>query len=67
MQELATIKDKDTIIGKVTMDEYGQNIVPLVTAYVSQDGKWVPWKQSEYASGKRTLPGLVYMKERGGK
>jgi branched-chain amino acid transport system substrate-binding protein len=67
MQELATIKDKDTIIGKVTMDSYGQNIVPLVTAYVSQDGKWVPWKQSEYASGKRTLPGLVYMKERGGK
>lgn len=53
--EINGTKDKDTIIGKVTFDEYGQNIVPLVTAYVSQDGKWVPWKQSEYASGKRKL------------
>ena len=48
-------KDKDTIIGKVTFDEYGQNIVPLITGYVSQDGKWVPWVDSEYASGARSL------------
>ncbi len=48
-------KDRDTIIGKVTFDEYGQNIVPLITAYVSQDGKWVSWSKSEYASGKRSL------------
>jgi len=48
-------KDKDTIIGKVTFDEYGQNIVPLITGYVSQDGKWVPWDDSEYASGERSL------------
>jgi branched-chain amino acid transport system substrate-binding protein len=65
MEELATIKDKDTIIGKVTFDEYGQNIVPLVTAYVSQDGQWVPWGQSEYASGARTLPGMKFMKQKG--
>jgi branched-chain amino acid transport system substrate-binding protein len=48
-------KDRDTIIGKVTFDEYGQNIVPLITAYVSQDGKWVSWNKSEYASGQRSL------------
>ena len=48
-------KDRDTIIGKVTFDDHGQNVVPLITAYVSQDGKWVSWGQSEYASGKRNL------------
>ncbi len=48
-------RDKETIIGKVTFDDYGQNIVPLITGYVSQDGEWVPWDDSEYASGKRTL------------
>jgi branched-chain amino acid transport system substrate-binding protein len=48
-------KDRDTIIGKVTFDEYGQNIVPLITAYVSQDGQWVSWTKSEYASGARSL------------
>ena len=57
--ELAATKDVDTIIGKVTFDEAGQNIVPLITAYVSQDGQWVSWAASEYASGKRTLPGLI--------
>lgn len=63
MNELATIKDVDTIIGKVTMDEHGQNIVPLITAYVSQDGKWVPWNKSEYKSGQRVLPGIAFMKK----
>ncbi|MCK4516752.1 MAG: branched-chain amino acid ABC transporter substrate-binding protein [Spirochaetaceae bacterium] len=48
------------IIGKVHFNEYGQNDEPLVTAYVSQDGVWVPWGDSEYASGVRTLPGLAY-------
>jgi branched-chain amino acid transport system substrate-binding protein len=48
-------KDRDTIIGKVTFDEYGQNIVPLITPYVSQDGQWVSWNRSEYASGERSL------------
>lgn len=47
----------DTIIGPVNFDKYGQNDVPLVTPHVSQDGKWVAWDKSEYASGKRTLPG----------
>lgn len=60
-QELAKTKDIDTIIGKVTFDEAGQNIVPLITAYVSQDGQWVSWDTSEYKSGKRKLPGLKYI------
>ncbi len=60
-QELAKTKDVETIIGKVTFDEAGQNIVPLITAYVSQDGKWVSWATSEYKSGKRKLPGLKFM------
>ena len=48
------------IIGEIHFNEYGQNDVPLVTAYVSQDGVWVPWDDSEYASGERTLPGFAY-------
>ena len=51
-------KKEDTIIGPVEFDDHGQNIMALVTGYVSQDGKWVVWEDSEYASGKRTLPGL---------
>lgn len=57
-EELNKTDVPDTIIGPVKFDDHGQNVVPLITAYVSQDGKWVPWAQSEYASGKRTLPGL---------
>jgi branched-chain amino acid transport system substrate-binding protein len=55
--ELAKVKDKDTIVGKVTFDEHGQNTVPVITKYVVQDGKWVLWEDSEYASGKRKLRG----------
>ena len=56
--ELANVKDRDSIIGKVTFDDHGQNIVPLITKYVVQDGKWVVWEESEYGSGKRKLKGL---------
>jgi branched-chain amino acid transport system substrate-binding protein len=62
-EELNKTDVQDTIIGPVKFDEYGQNIVPLITAYVSQDGKWVPCSQSEYASGVRTLPGLLYLNQ----
>ena len=63
MDELVKTNNVDSIIGKITFDNYGQNIVPLVTEYVSQDGKWVPIKSSEYApGGKRTLPGVAYLK-----
>jgi branched-chain amino acid transport system substrate-binding protein len=58
-------KKADTIIGPVEFDEHGQNVVPLITTYVAQDGKWVVWEDSEYAAGKRELPGLKFRKERG--
>jgi branched-chain amino acid transport system substrate-binding protein len=55
--DLANVKDRDTIVGKVTFDDHGQNSVPIITKYVIQDGKFVEWDESEYASGKRKLPG----------
>ena len=61
-QRLKRTKDRNTIIGPVEFDEHGQNTVPLISKYVSQDGKWVLWEDSEYASGKRTLPGLKFKK-----
>ena len=55
--DLANVKDRDSIVGKVTFDDHGQNTVPVITKYVIQDGKFVEWDDSEYASGKRKLPG----------
>ncbi|CAM5436760.1 Leucine-, isoleucine-, valine-, threonine-, and alanine-binding protein OS=Afipia felis OX=1035 GN=braC_2 PE=3 SV=1 [Afipia felis] len=55
--ELAKVQDRDSIVGKITFDDHGQNTVPVVTKYVVQDGKFVEWDDSEYASGKRKLPG----------
>ena len=55
--ELADVKDRDSIVGKITFDDHGQNAVPVITSYVIQDGKFVEWDDSEYASGKRKLPG----------
>ena len=57
-QALADVKGRPSIIGPITFDDYGQNITPLTTKYVAQDGKWVVWEDSEYASGKRKLRGL---------
>src|SRR6478672_8417972 len=53
--ELAKVKDKDSIIGKITFDDHGQNIVPLISKYVAQDGKWVIWEDSAYGKGQRKL------------
>ncbi|HEX9579412.1 MAG TPA: branched-chain amino acid ABC transporter substrate-binding protein [Myxococcales bacterium] len=53
--ELAKVKDFDSIVGKITFDDHGQNTVPVITKYVVQDGKWVLWEESEYAGGKRKL------------
>jgi branched-chain amino acid transport system substrate-binding protein len=61
--KLKRTKSADTIIGPVEFDEHGQNTVPLISKYVSQDGKWVLWEDSEYASGKRTLPGIRFKKQ----
>lgn len=55
---LNATKDVETIIGKVTFDDHRQNVVPLITQYVVQDGKWVVWEDSEYVKGKRKLKGL---------
>jgi branched-chain amino acid transport system substrate-binding protein len=57
-EALGNVKDHDSIVGPVTFDDHGQNMVPLITKYVAQDGKWVVWEDSEYASGKRKLAGL---------
>ncbi len=54
---LANVKNQDSIIGPITFDGHGQNTVPLITKYVVQDGKWMVWEDSEYASGKRKLVG----------
>jgi branched-chain amino acid transport system substrate-binding protein len=51
------VKDVDSIVGKITFDDHGQNTVPVITKYVVQDGKWVGWEESEYAGGKRKLTG----------
>lgn len=54
--DLANVKDRDSIVGKITFDDHGQNTVAVITKYVVQDGKFVEWDDSEYASGKRKLP-----------
>jgi branched-chain amino acid transport system substrate-binding protein len=54
---LGDVKDRDSIVGKITFDDHGQNTVPLITKYVVQDGKWVLWEDSDYVTGKRKLPG----------
>ena len=44
------------VIGDIQWDEYGQNTVGGLTVYVNQDGKWIKYEESEYASGVRALP-----------
>lgn len=57
-EALGKIKDRSSIIGPITFDDYGQNITPLTTKYVVQDGKWTIWDESEYPTGKRKLKNL---------
>lgn len=54
-EELGSVNDRPSIVGPINFDDHGQNITPLTTKYVVQDGKWVVWEDSEYASGKRKL------------
>jgi branched-chain amino acid transport system substrate-binding protein len=56
-EALAKVNNHDSIIGPITFDGHGQNTVSLITKYVVQDGKWVVWEDSDYASGKRKLVG----------
>ncbi len=55
---LNNVKNRKSIIGPITFDDHGQNITPLTTRYVVQDGKWIVWEDSDYASGKRKLKRL---------
>ena len=57
-EELGNVTERPSIVGPITFDDHGQNITPLTTKYVVQDGKWVVWEDSEYASGKRKLKNL---------
>lgn len=52
---LNEVSGHDSIVGKISFDDHGQNTVALITKYVIQDGKWTVWEDSEYASGKRKL------------
>jgi len=54
---LNKVKNVDSIVGKISFDDHGQNTVAAITKYVAQDGKWVVWEDSEYAAGKRKLAG----------
>lgn len=54
---MSKVAEHESITGPITFDEHGQNTVALITTYVAQDGQWVVWDDSEYASGKRKLPG----------
>jgi branched-chain amino acid transport system substrate-binding protein len=50
-------RGRQSIVGEITFDDHGQNTVPLITKYVAQDGAWVLWEDSEYATGARKLKG----------
>lgn len=58
IKELNATRDRDSIVGKISFDDHGQNTVPLITKFVVQDGKWTVWEDSEYAKGRRKLPRL---------
>ncbi len=45
------------ILGVTKFDEFGQTLSGGLNLKVSQDKKWVVWNDSEYAKGKRRLPG----------
>jgi len=55
---LNKVKGRESIAGEITFDDHGQNAVALITKFVVQDGKWVVWEDSEYASGERKLSGM---------
>ncbi|MFT4845177.1 MAG: branched-chain amino acid transport system substrate-binding protein [Marinobacter psychrophilus] len=55
---LNNTKDRDSIVGTISFDDHGQNTVAAITKYVVQDGEWTVWEDSEYAAGKRKLPGM---------
>lgn len=51
---LNATKGYPSIAGPITFDDHRNNSVAS-TKYVAQDGRWVRWEDSEYASGKRQI------------
>jgi branched-chain amino acid transport system substrate-binding protein len=45
------------ILGVTKFDELGQTLSGGLNVKVSQDKKWLLWDGSEYAKGKRPIPG----------
>jgi branched-chain amino acid transport system substrate-binding protein len=45
------------ILGVTKFDEFGQTLSGGLNVKVSQDKKWLLWDQSDYAKGKRAVPG----------
>ena len=45
------------ILGTTKFDSFGQTVSGGLTYKVSQDKKWVLWDGSEFAQGKRPIPG----------
>lgn len=43
------------VVGTTTFDAVGQTTNAVATIMVVQDGKWVPWDESGYAAGQRSL------------
>jgi branched-chain amino acid transport system substrate-binding protein len=55
MKYIRGIKYKG-LMGETSFDATGQTTNILVSRFVGQDGKWVPWEDSAYAKGPRKLP-----------
>jgi branched-chain amino acid transport system substrate-binding protein len=54
-----TIRDTEYsgILGTTKFDRFGQTVSGGLTYKVSQDKKWALWENSDYAKGKRPIPG----------
>lgn len=49
------VKNVPSLVGDITFDSHGQNKLPLYTPMISQNGKWIPFSESDYQKGKRKL------------
>lgn len=56
IEKIAAVK-ANGLLGETQFDEIGQTTNPASYGLVVQDGKWVPWEESLYATGERQLPG----------
>jgi branched-chain amino acid transport system substrate-binding protein len=55
MKYIRGIKYKG-LMGETSFDATGQTTNLIVSRFVGQDGKWVPWEDSAYAKGVKKLP-----------